>query len=237
MAKRFLYIVLLTLFLLPEPAAAMDTIRVNTSIKPPFSTKEETGFFDVLLKELGNRMGKEFKLVRQPPERALVSINSGESDMELPRIAGIEKKYTNLVMVPEKVIDYHFVAFSRKRYCFKAWDDLKDKRVGYLIGWKIFEKNVPAGTKVNKLSKPDLLFDMLAMNRIDVALYEKYAGWHIAKSHGYDLVKECDPPLAVKPMYIYLHNSRRDLAADIALHLQQMKADGTYQRILNETLN
>jgi len=238
MKIRLTYSVLFLMLLMPSLGVADEEILVNTSIKPPFSTKEETGFFDLLLKELSTRMDVSFKLVRQPPERALFSVNSGVSDMELPRVAGLEKKYPNLVMIPEKVIDYQFVAFSRRAYSLKSWDDLSDKHVGYIIGWKIFENNVPKTAKVAKLHKPDQLFDMISMNRIEIALYEKYAGWANIKNHEHDhsQIKECKPPLAVKPMYIYVHNSHKELATAIARHLQKMKADGTYQRIFEQTL-
>ncbi|QJB56133.1 transporter substrate-binding domain-containing protein [Pseudodesulfovibrio sp. zrk46] len=229
------YIIALVL-LIPAMGNAAETIRVNTSIKPPFSTEDETGFFDVLLKELAKRMDVDFQLVRQPPERALVSINNGASDMELPRIAGLEKRYKNLVMVPEKVIDYNFVAFSRTKMCLRSWDALSKLRVGYLIGWKIFEKNVPDGTSITKLNRPDLMFDMLDMGRIDIGLYERHAGWHMIRDHGHDSIKECDPPLAVRPMYIYLHKSQEGLAPLIASQLKAMKSDGTYKKIMDATL-
>lgn len=236
MPSKLLYTLLLLFVLLPSTALSDKTIRVNTSIKPPFSTEDGTGFFDLLLKELCNRMDINFKLVRQPSERALVSMNQGLSDMELPRIAGLESKYPNLIMVQEKVINYEFVAFSRKKYCFNSWTDLEDKQIAYLIGWKIFEDNVPKATKVTKLNHPDQLFNMVARNRVEIALYEKYAGWANMKANNHKHIKECKPPLAVKPMYIYLHKSHENLAADIAHHLRQIKKDGTYRKIMEKTL-
>lgn len=163
-------------------------------------------------------------------------VNQGVSDMELPRIAGMEKEYSNLVMVPEKVVEYRFVAFSRDVKDVYGWDDLGGQKVGYLIGWKIFDNNVPSTAEVTKLSRPELLFDMLEKGRLDLALYEKYAGWENVRSHGHFSVKECPTPLAVKPMYIYLHASRKDLAPCVAEALRKMKADGTYQRIADQTL-
>lgn len=215
---------------------ANEPLKVNTSIKPPFSTREETGFFDLLMKELGQRMDFPFVLVRQPPERALHSVNEGLSDIELPRVAGLEKVYPNLVQVEEKIIDYSFVAFSRMAGEQMSWDRLAGKDVGYLLGWKIFENNVPAEADVTKLTKPGLLFDMLAAGRIDVALYERYAGWNSIRSNNYGSIKECGPPLAVKPMFIYLHKQHAHLGPAISRHLRSMKSDGTYERIMKQTL-
>lgn len=228
--------VVLVIVITSGTAIAQEVLRVNTSIKPPFSTKEESGFFDVLLKELGKRLDFDIDLIRLPPERALFSVNEGLSDAELPRIAGIESKYPNLVMVDEKVIDYNFVAFTRGGGDIAKWADLPEQSVGYLIGWKIFEKNVPVNAVVCKQTKPSLLFRMLYEGRIDVALYERYAGWNIIKAHSYFGFHECTPPLAVKPMYMYLNKRHADLAPKIAEALREMKKDGTYKLIMAQTL-
>lgn len=217
-------------------AAAVEPLKVNTSIKPPFSTRDQTGFFDLLLKELGKRLDRPVELVRLPPKRALRSINNGLSDAELPRIAGLEMKYSNLVRVEEKVIDYNFVAFSRVERDETSWGDLAGKRVGYLIGWKIFEDNIPAQANACKLTKPELLFNMLSKGRIDVALYERYAGWNNIQIHQHSGINEWKTPMAIKPMFLYLHKKHAALAPVIDRHLRQMKSDGTYRRIMKQTL-
>jgi hypothetical protein len=44
------------------------------------------------------------------------------------------------VQVPEKVIDYHFVAFSQPHPLPEmTFNRLKRYRVGVMIGWKIYE--------------------------------------------------------------------------------------------------
>ncbi len=234
--KFVILLLVLSVCLWVMPAVAGPSLKVNTSIKPPFSTEDQTGFFDLLIKELGKRIDCEFLLVRQPAARALISVNEGLSDAELPRIAGLQRKYPNLVQVEEKIIDYNFVAFTRTGVRVKSWDDLADKQVGYLIGWKIFENNVPQTANVTKLQKPHLLFDMLDSGRLDVALYERHAGLRNIREHGHTSIKECETPLAVKPMYMYLHKSHVGLAPLLAQALKDMKADGTYQRIAKQTL-
>ncbi|MGL1863622.1 MAG: transporter substrate-binding domain-containing protein [Pseudodesulfovibrio sp.] len=234
--KSVILLLVLSVCLWVPPAVAGPSLKVNTSIKPPFSTEEETGFFDLLIEELGKRINCGFILVRQPAARALISVNEGLSDAELPRIAGLQKKYPNLVQVEEKIIDYNFVAFTRAGIRVKSWDDLAGKKVGYLIGWKIFETNVPQTANVIKLQKPHLLFDMLDSGRLDVALYEKHAGLRNIREDGHSSVIESDTPLAVRPMYMYLHKSHAGLVPLLAQALKDMKADGTYQRIAKQTL-
>ncbi|SOB59033.1 conserved exported protein of unknown function [Pseudodesulfovibrio profundus] len=227
---RSVVVVLFVVLVLPVSGNA-GALQVNTSIKPPFSTVDETGCIDQLLKELGKRLDQQINLVRLPPERALIVINEGKSDMELPRIAGLEKKYPNLVMVPEKVLDYHFVAFSRTKTKYDSWDDLKGMRVGYIIGWKIFEKNVPPEADVTKLRQPLQLMEMLEQGRIDVALYERAAGQHIIHEKGFTTIETFCTPLADRPMYLYMHNKHADIVPVVASHLRAMKEDGTYSKI------
>jgi len=64
---------------------------------------------------LSKRLDIPFEIVRLPAERAMINVNSGESDGELPRIAGLSNKYTNIVQIPEKLLDYSFVAFSQPK--------------------------------------------------------------------------------------------------------------------------
>jgi len=236
--KHFLLITAITLSVLwPGPALSGDTLRINTSIKPPFSTHNETGFFDLIIKELGKRIDLKVELVRLPPERALYSVNEGISNGELPRIAGLQKEYPNLIQIEEKIIDYNFVAFSKNASSVTSWEDLADKRVGYLHGWKIFDNNVPESAHKSKPNNPSSLIDMLDEGRIDVALYERYAGWKMIRTHGHSRVKECPQPLAVKPMYLYLNKGCKWLVPAVTETLREMKKDGTYERIAKQTLD
>lgn len=215
-----------------------EELKINTSIKPPFSTAQKDGFFDLLIPELLGRAGVKVKLVRLPPERALQMANDGLSDGELPRIAGLEKKYPNLVQIAEPVIDYTFSAFSHKQDepLSLCWKKLAGKSVGFIIGWKIYEKNVPATARVTKAKTPSQLFELLNSKRIEVALYERYAGKYIIKSNDYSNLEECKTPLAVRPMYLYMHNKHSDLSGLLSEELKKMKNDGSWQKIFSQTL-
>ncbi|BCS90017.1 ABC transporter substrate-binding protein [Pseudodesulfovibrio sediminis] len=219
-------------------AGAAEPLRFTTSIKPPFSTVDKTGFFDVLISELSQRIHTTIEIVRVPPARALVMVNEGLSDGELPRIAGLQEEFENLILVEEKLLDYTFVGFTWKEMEVDKWEDLAGKNVGYLIGWRIFEHNVPETEQVYKLRMPKLLFEMLNAKRIDVALYERYAGWEILKG-GAPLpeIHELPKPLAVKGMYLYMNKKNAHLVPAVTRALREMKEDGTYQRIFDATLH
>jgi ABC-type amino acid transport substrate-binding protein len=46
-----------------------------------------------------------------------------------------------------------------------------------------------------------------------------------------------DQPLISTPMYLYLNSKHADLAERMSAVLQEMKRDGTYQRIHDATLS
>lgn len=236
--RIFSIILMLLLFSFGAQAQAQDTLRINTSLKPPFSTRQLDGFFDLLLSELFHRVGLEVKFIRLPAERALQMANSGLSDGDLPRIAGLGKKYPNLIEVPEPVIQYNFVAFSKNPSPPElSWDKLSGKKVGFIIGWKIYEKNVPQTALLTKVTSPGQLFGLLAANRVDTILYERYVGKYLVAEKGMEGVQEWAPPLVVKPMHLYLHKTKRHLVNRISEELRLMKQDGSWGRLASMTLD
>ncbi|WP_163832136.1 substrate-binding periplasmic protein [Spartinivicinus ruber] len=228
----------MTLIAFSNPINGASLFKVNTSIKPPFSTEDQKGFFDYLLKELFNRLDIKVELIRLPAERALHMANDGVSDGEIPRIAGLQKKYQNLIQVPESVIDYHFVGFMRQPVITDMkWGSLKSVKVGMIIGWKIYENNVPPSAEITKVSSPKQLMQMANYGRVDIALYERYAGRYIIKHHHFKLLAESKPPLAIKPMFLYVHNKHKAIVNLLAKALRKMKTDGTWHKIANDTLH
>ncbi len=236
--KRLLPVLFILIILQPLLCHSYEILKINTSIKPPFSTEQENGFFDLLLNELFTRIGVQIDLVRLPAERALQMANEGLSDGDIPRISGLNTLYTNLIEVKEPIIDYYFVAFNHKSETPQElqWEKLAGKNVGFIIGWKIYESNVPKSANIIRIASPDQLFKLLDGNRIETALYERYAGRHLIKTYKYKGIEECSTPLAISPMYLYLNKKHQDLADILSKELKKMKIDGSWQRIAALTL-
>tara|TARA_B100000614_G_C14559747_1_gene496789 strand:+ start:2803 stop:3570 length:768 start_codon:yes stop_codon:yes gene_type:complete len=234
--KQFYFIPICLLFLIGS-ANAETKLRINTSIKPPFSTESHTGFFDILIKDLFSHLDISVEIVRLPAERAMANVNNGLSDGELPRISGLSKKYKNIIQVPEKIMDYSFVAFSQPEKISKiSFESIKSKKVGIIIGWKIYENETLDFPHLSKVAKPQLLFSMMTFKRIDVALYERYAGQFILKTQGIKNIYECTPPLATKAMFLYVNKKHKEKVPILADGLREMKKNGIYWDIYNQTL-
>jgi polar amino acid transport system substrate-binding protein len=155
----------------------------------------------------------------------------------LARIAGLEKQYPNLVRVPEKLVDLEFSAFSKDASIPSNWKAIRQRSVGYIKGWKIYEQNLTGAEHVTTADDPAQLFRLLDLNRIEVALYERSFGAALAKQQGLKGVQPLVPPLATREMFIYLHKRHANLAPRMADALRAMKREGFYQRVYNEKLN
>jgi len=203
----------------------------------PYHNATRTGYLDVLLKEAFKRTGHPLKIVDRPGERSLLDANLGRVDGDTNRVAGLQKLYPNLVQVPEKLFDWKFVAFSNQKLNLsKGWQALKPHSISYITGWKIFEANIPKGTNAIAVRNVELLFSLLQKNRAELILYESLQGQQYAREHNMRGIKMIEPPLAHRAKFLYLNKKYIWLVPQLATALRAMKRDGTYKRIINQTL-
>ena len=208
---------------------------VSTSYKSLLSTPEQTGMLDRIVKEAFNRIGINAEVVFNPTGRSLEDVNEGFADAEINRVAGMEENYPNLIRVPEPNMVMHFVAFSKKDYKINGWDSIRDLNIGIVQGWKILEENTKDFPHVTLVPTETELFNMLDKNRLDIALYSKLAGYEQLMLRGLSDIYHLEPPLASREMYLYLNKKHEHLIDKVAEALRDMKEDGTYDLIVQET--
>jgi polar amino acid transport system substrate-binding protein len=228
---RTTLLLLLALCLGFGSAAAADTTTITVSTN---NTPLDRQALHDLSKEAFRRIGVEFKLVTLPSERSLHSANLGEVDGEGLRVAGLSGQYPNLVQVPERYIGISFVAFARDATIRleQGWESLKPHRIAFINGWKMFEANASGARSVSKVDKPDQLFLMLDSGRVDLALYTRTDGVALARAMGLGAIAPIAPALKDVDMYLYLNRKHEALVPRLSQALREMKADGSYNRIL-----
>ncbi|MFP4482894.1 MAG: substrate-binding periplasmic protein [Thermovirgaceae bacterium] len=232
---RVLCLVVLCSTAIPSVAQADEQpFTVSTSYKSLLSNPEQTGMLDLIVKEAFHRIGIEAEIVFTPTERSLADVDAGLLDAELNRIEGMEKNFPNLVMVPEPNMVMNFVAFSKKDYCIDGWESIRDLHVGLVKGWKILEENTKGFPHVVTVPTETELFNMLDMDRIDIALYSKLTGYEQIYLRGFEGIRHLEPPLESRNMYLYLHKKHSDLIEPLARALKSMKEDGTWDRIVKD---
>lgn len=214
--------------------AALPLLVLNDTNEPPFTTADRDGFLDAVAGEAFRRAGVQLRLVKLPAERGLVNANAGIEDGELCRIAGIEALYPNLVRVPEKLVDWELTAFSKNAVLPAQIDVLRTRSIGYMRGWKIYEKKMAGAAYVVTSEDPYQLFRQLQFDRIDVALYERWLGLSLLKRKNIKGVYVLEPPFETREMFIYLHKRHQALVPKIAEALRAIKAEGMYERLYQE---
>ena len=223
------------LLLFSIPAAQAKTLVLNDVNGAPYTTEAHDGFLDVVVGKAFRMVGVELQLVRTPAERGLRNANEGIEDGELTRIKGIDKTYTNLVRVPEKVIDWDFVAFSKNPHVkINGWQSLKPYNIGLIRGWKILEANTAGFPYRQTVRDADVLFNMLDKDRIDIALFSRWLGLAILKEKKMQGIHVLEPPLASREMYIYLNKKHSQLVPKISDALKQIKQSGEYADLFKE---
>ncbi len=219
------------------PASADEPLRLNTGVGAPYIQADKRGFLDLLVPEIFRRIGLEAEAVGYPAsERAMINANRGIDDGVAMRVKGLEAVYPNLLRVPEKVIDNEFVAYSRRhRFDTDSLEALKPYQIGIIAGWKVFESRFDGGYALTRVQDAEQLFNLLANDRADVVLFERWQGNRLIRERGLDAWLLL-PPLVSTEMFMYLHVKHAALVEPIAEALRAMKADGTYRRIFEQSL-
>lgn len=213
------------------------TIILNTTGNAPLNNKQMRGFMDLIATEAFKRIGFTLQTVMLPAERGLLNANKHNVDGEMSRVAGIQQTYTNLVQVPEKIMDWEFVAIGKSKLNTQlSWKSLASKQVAFINGWKILENNILPITETTIVKGPDALFRLLKSNRIDFIVYEHWAGEKYIKDLSLENVHAHFPALVTREMFIYLHKDHAQLVDKLARALKNMKSDGTYNKIKERTL-
>ncbi len=217
---------------------AAEKLVLSSGVLEPYTTPDRKGFLDQLIKAVFQEVGTEAILLIYPTatERGMLNANDGIDDGLAMRVAGLEEKYPNLIRVPEEVAVNDFVAITmRHRFETTSWDTLNPYVVSYIIGWKVFEQNLPKGKELTKVRDAAQLFTLLSNNRADVALYERWQGVVQTRAMGMN-VNVLEPPLVRTKMYMYLHKKHAALVPRVAQALLKLKKNGTYQHIFDSTL-
>jgi len=229
---RLRAITCLVLYFLSLPAvlAGKSVVTVSTN-----NTPLDRQVLQAVSEEAFGRIGIDFRLTSLPSERSLRSANEGIVDGEGLRVSGLSGAYPNLVQVPEPYVRVSFVAFSRDPSIrLDGWESLKQYRVAFINGWKMFEMNATNARTVTKVDGPEQLFWMLDAGRVDLILYTKADGLALAAQMKLESeVFAISPALKEVDMYLYLNKRHQPLVPQVAAAIRSMKGDGSYNRIIS----
>lgn len=220
-------LLVLLLFLALFPALAQESVLLSKREDPlaPFAAK--------IAFEAFRRIGVKADFVQLPSERALQSADNGQTDGDLVRAAGIDKLYPNLVQVPEPMLTYDTVAFT-KGLGFKidGWESLRPFRLCVLRGMKLAETATEGMDRAISNDVAQAIM-MLGGGRCDVALLG-YVVWPEIDRMMAGPLRSLDPPVSSVPLYLYVNKKHASLVKKLAEAMREMRADGTTDKILGQ---
>lgn len=229
---RTLFVAILVAVALAAPVRAGDRLVLSSGMHEPWTNTAGTGFTNLFITELFGRLKLKAEVTFNPAAaRALQLADGGIDDGLAARMAGLEKDYPNLVRVPEPFFVNDFVAAGTTRPAVGKWADLAPLSVGYILGWYVFDNNVPPVRELATPKDSKQLFGLLKAGRVEVILHERWQALWQAREQDIEL-KIAEPPLAATPMYIYLHKRHADLVPRVTAELKAMKAEGRDRAIM-----
>ncbi len=169
-----------------------------------------------------------------PAERGLALANSGATDGDVGRIAGIDRTFPSLVRVPEPIYYYATQAFAYQPIdVSEGWQSLRPRSLCIRRGIQLFRLRTE-GMRRQQLDDDQSVLRMLRNGGCEVALLER-------RNPEVKAALAADPPLLllapdleVTPLYLYLHVRHAALVPRLAAMLRQMRRDGTMQGVTNQ---
>ena len=190
-----------------------------------------------ILKEALKRTGYDLKVVLLPYDRSLKMVKKGLVDGELVRTSNIEPYYPELIRVPESILEIDIVIISHSPIDLSTgWDALSGQSVGWLLGMKVIEENIPKTAKLSGAKSIKQLLNMLIKNRVDYVVFMRAFGLDYLGDNKHGLIVS-EQALSSVPNYTYLNKKHKQLVPKLADALRQMKQDGTFQRIIKKNRN
>lgn len=194
------------------PATAQETFHIS-SITPIGGPEHAT------LITAYSTLGIQVVFHELPGRRSLRASNDGIFDGEAARMAGIEKKYQNLIpiMVPIRTVRQYAYATTPIEN-LRVWEDMEGLKVGFRRGILINEKQAQ-GLNVVPVSNFEELFARLERGAIHIAILEE------KNSTSYTAGKLYRSPVPIETtlLYHYIHKSRAYLVDGLTKALQALE--------------
>ncbi|MFZ6687677.1 substrate-binding periplasmic protein [Undibacterium sp. SXout11W] len=207
------------LMALPSHAQQVTTLQISTLM----GSDPATIIAQKIIIEAYRRLNIHVDINELPGERSLLSADSGLTDGELYRKAGIEALYRNLVMVPVPLMNYEIVVFSRSlNFPVNGWESLRPYTIGFVKSIKIIEENTK-GMKIEVATSLRNAFLKMMLGRSDVVVTNRLSGLAMIKELALSEIALLSPALVVFPVYHYLNKKHADLIPDLTSVLNKMQ--------------
>ena len=219
-------------------ATDRQTLTFSSSGIPAFLNEEGTGLRQILAKAVFDKLGYGVTFNHGQARDALHDANNGMTDGLLLRNRAIESRFSNLIRIDASAYSVKLGAFVRDPSIkINGYGDLAKLRVGYVAGWRMFEKKVTTARSIIVAYDLNELILLLRSGSIDAFFHAQLSARYQLYLDNIHDVYAVEPALETMQGYIYLHAKHTTLAEKTEAALKAMKADGSWDRLHRQTLD
>ncbi|WDE09968.1 substrate-binding periplasmic protein [Thalassomonas haliotis] len=231
--NKLLYLLGFTLVFAVSAQAASIAARYEfASIE--YLSEQELG--RIVLPQIYKNLGIDITIIPLPANRAQHVATSGNKDGEIMRIwtYGDENSTTIRVPTPYYYLETMPFVLKKTHITIAKTQDLKNYKLVKVRGVK-HTNNITAGLdQVYEVNSSEAMFKLLRSGRVDVALTNTLDGNLVLKRLGYTNIIAMDNPLAVLPLYHYIHEKHRALVPAINQEIKRLKNNGDLQKLIEK---
>lgn len=189
-----------------------------------------------ILAAVYSKLGIRLEFVAVPAKRALIESSEGRLDGEVQRVLDVANEYPTLLPVRESINYIEPSVFTRRvEFRVEGWESLRPYTIGIVRGVGSSERGTRGMPRVEAAPGMDQMMQMLASDRIEVAVNDRFSGMLVNNRLGLDRqLRVLSPPLQHIELYHFLHERHRALVPQVEAAVRQMKASGELERLRKE---
>lgn len=189
-----------------------------------------------ILQAVYRRLGLAVEFIDLPAKRALLESSQGHLDGEVQRVSAVQSEYPSLIAVQPSINYIEPSAFvKRLDFPVDGWRSIAGYSVGIVRGVGSSERGTQGMARVEAVATMDQLMQMLAHDRIDVAVNDRFSGLLVNRRLQLSAtLRPLAPALERIALYHFLHERHRALVPRVGEAVQAMAASGELERLREE---
>ncbi|WP_286232682.1 substrate-binding periplasmic protein [Thalassotalea sediminis] len=230
-------LLLIVLWLISTEALSVDQVDKTRCYK--FASIEnliEQELGRLILPVIYRNLGIDIIVTPLPAERAQYLANAGIKDGEIMRIWSYGEENPNVIRVPTPYYYLETMPFilRNSKVSINQVEDLINYRIAKVRGVK-HTNNITKGLhKVSNTNSTKNMFMLLNNGVVDIAITNTIDGVLNAEKMGYKDIIPLDEPLAVKPLYHYIHKRHKGLVELVDNEIKRLQENGELKRLIEQ---
>ncbi|KGD72101.1 ABC transporter permease [Tatumella morbirosei] len=210
---------------------------VTDATFPPMeyvSNQKMTGFDIELVNAIGAKLGRKVQWTNVDFKGLIPSLVAGRADIAVSAIYITPERQKVVNFTQPYLAGGLVVLVKDGNNSINSAADLKGKKVSVQTGTKSVEwlkTHIPQANEI-QVEKNEQMFNLVSIGRADAAVTGKPAAFQYARTRGG--VKVLPEPLTSEEYGIAVRKDETSLVSDMNQALDQLKADGTYQKLVDK---